>query len=56
MALRFHVDGDLPHRLDRVGMEENVPLPRQGGRLFDGEDHPGLVVGPHEAHQRPCRG
>ena len=50
-VLRPHVDGQVPRRLDRVGVEQHPRLPADCADLRDGLDGADLVVGVHDAYQ-----
>ena len=50
-VLGVHVDGQMPHRLYRVSMEGDFPLPAQRPDLSDGLDGANLIVSVHDGHQ-----
>ena len=52
---RLDMDGDLSESLDRIGVEQDVPLAAHLGYLGDREEHSRLVVGVHEADQNRAR-
>ncbi len=51
----LHVDGDVAHSLDRVGVEENAGPAADGADLPDGLDGADLVVGVHDGDQAGLR-
>ena len=52
---RLDMDGNLAESLDRIGVEQDVPLAAHLGDLGDREEHSRLVVGVHEADQNRVR-
>ena len=47
----FDIDGHVAGGLDRVGMEEDLPLTTEGADLGDGLDGADLVVGKHDGDE-----
>ncbi len=46
------VDGHLSDGLHRIGVKKDALAVDDGGDLFDWEEHPGLIVGPHRRDNR----
>ena len=45
----FEIDRHLAHRLYRIGVKEDTPLPGHPRHLGNGKDDAGFVIGPHDA-------
>ena len=49
----LHIDRDFPDRLHGVAMEQHAPLAADLADLLDREDHPRLIIRPHDRYE--CR-